>query len=259
MFSSIFNGQKKSNIVWINYSLYANRLFNSGKDNIWENTATFISVYKQAQTLLQSDMISIDTIPFYKQWIKTNENIQENFKELNPRNLIKHFFNLEEPKQRIVEVLKGIEHSYGNKIPIGLVIPSAKVFSEIVNNIFNIKLELNERIVNSFTMYTADFLRTFSENNITFIIINDIKENDKSYASVLNVSEHYDWEVGFLNKDTNSIYFSNKNVVFKMIDDLLSLEEVQLENNSRQWYVNISPNIEPEVVLDKIKLLKGAR
>lgn len=259
MFTSIIENQNKSNIVWINYDLYADKLFNSGNKNIWQNATTFISVFKQAQTLLKSDLISIDTIPFYEQWLNENNSLIESLRKLNDRKLIRQFFSLEEPKKRITEVLKGIEHLYGNQLPIGIVIPSANAFVNIAKDIFDIEIEINARLLNSFTMYIADFLRSFSTNNITFVVIDEVEENDENYKSVINISEHYNWIVGFLNRKIMKISFPKINVEFNIADDLLKIEEkLSLENKKKgTWYVHISPNIEPEIVLDKIKLLKG--
>jgi hypothetical protein len=105
------------------------------------------------------------------------------------------------PRELLAEVLIAINDNYGNSVPTVLVIPSprsllARSHKAATKN----DLEPTEMSVDTVSMYMADFLRYYSETNLSGILLVEDEELLPSsaeeitwYQPVLNVAKHYSY------------------------------------------------------------------
>jgi hypothetical protein len=258
---TILNFNSKNNpYIWLDYTDYANRLFNHDNQNIWINPVTFLSVLSQGQSLLRSDIISLSLLPFYLNWLNEYPEELDALKGKKMKIIFKKILSLDPPKQNIQEVLKGIGHSYKDIQPIVLMIPSPQLWLiEAAKLTDNDLTAFDENLVDAASMYLADFLRNFSEAGLSAVVIQEAAEPilpfdavEVLYQPIINVARHYQWEIGYWEKNSEvknsftNFYLSPKN-------------QTQLENSvfllNDSWWSDTSDNsfiLEKDIVFGRI-------
>ncbi|MCM3766217.1 hypothetical protein [Neobacillus niacini] len=274
--------------VWLNYIAYAQRILGETDDDIWSHPSQFLALYSKAQQLLNSDVLSIPIIDFYKIYLKNNPEIIYQWEGKKTTFALRKILNLEAPRINLIEVLEGIKNLYGDHYPITIAVPSPHHWlywlKEVQN--FDGDLQVRESELDGASMYVADYLRNFSKSGIAGIVLDEsvpftnqeIKISEL-YQSIFNSASHYQWALGILLKDdttrekfeeeillikekidfflfdgksnyTSKVIKEGEVVHFSGIDQEAGLEKSNLLTPVRGWvYGTVQENANPELVL----------
>lgn len=191
------------NKIWINFISYADRLFSEGRDDLWSNPDTFISIYSQGQRLIRSDILGIPVREIYLNLLNRDEEIYNAWVGRKSTYALKKLLALQEPKQYLKDVLSGLQNLYQESIPLVLFVSSPETWIRDLHEKLDPSesLKLNNRMIESSSMYLAEFLRNFSTLGLSAIVIVEDEEsnalnNVSYYEPMINLSNHYKWLVG---------------------------------------------------------------
>jgi hypothetical protein len=199
-------------MVWLDFLPYARRLFAGGNGDLWVNPALFLSVYSQGQGLLKSDVLSISIQDFYTAWVAGHPETVQAWMGKKPTFALKKLLALEEPKNRILEILSGLENLYQKRYPLVLAFPSPQKWLQSLHGIVQREggAALAGEDVDAAAMYLADYLRSYSATGLSAIVIEEsdspflaLGEAAQLYQPVLNVAGHYQWPAGIRMDSTN--------------------------------------------------------
>ncbi|WP_240377142.1 hypothetical protein [Bacillus piscicola] len=191
--------------VWINFIPYAERLFSAGRDDLWNNSDTFISVYSQGQGLIRSDVLSIPAGDVYMDLIQREEELFQPWMGKKPTFSLKKLLALEEPRGFLTDVLTALQNLYRGDLPVVLVVPSPQTILQILHEKVRPDQEvtIQEHDIEAASMYLAEYLRKFSTLGLSAIVIKEeepaygkLSETLSLYEPILNIAQHYQWSVG---------------------------------------------------------------
>lgn len=203
MISGTGTGPKRR--VWLNFIPYANRLFAAGREDIWSNADTFISIFSQGQGLLRSDILSIPLFDFYSAWLHHNSDFVQTWAGKKPTFVLKKLLTVEKPRKEISDILTGLHNLYKGAQPFVLSFPSPQKWLQWLHPMVRPgqELTLNEEDIEAASMYLAEYLRNFSSHGLSAIVMEESHPSNKVmnqvlplYRPVLNLARHYQWSVG---------------------------------------------------------------
>jgi hypothetical protein len=283
---------EKELMIWLDYIAYANRLFAGGKPELWQDPYLLITVYSQAQGLLRSDVIHIPVNKVYESWLEANSAEIEKWMGKRTTFVLKKMIALEEPRNILLEVLRGLTQMNSDAKPFALSLGSPQQWLQWISRIVRPSEEptISNDDVESAAMYLADYLRIYSTAGISAIVmeetdnlISEISERIEFYQPILNLASHYQWSVGFsFPGEANNYLVSEKKVDFTLfgesqITSLLPFWEKKAPIggglNHSFWMFNgeergsefpvqgllfgtIPEDANPELVLEKLKELR---
>lgn len=288
---NFFNTSKGKRKVWINFIPYANRLFAAGREDLWNNPDTFISVYSQGQGLIQSDLLSIPVEDVYLDLLQREKELIEHWNGKRPTFALKKLLALEEPKQYVIDVLTGLKNLYQNSQPFVLVLPSSQSWLRMIHAKIrpNEDFSVTDDDIEAVSMYLAEYLRNFSTLGLSGIVIDEtclpsvnVSKALPLYQPVLNVAKHYQWMVGMEVQDlSEQLQDSLNEIDFALsahggIVDLVPLWEKGMmvggglnrafwmessnrieQSNTGFTYGKIPEDTEPEKVLARLQELRA--
>ncbi|WP_147535167.1 hypothetical protein [Bacillus marasmi] len=207
-YESIFTCINEKQLTLIDFTDYANRLLNNGKKDLYQKPDLFISIFTQAERLLNPDVLNIDVSSFYQVYLENEQVFVQSIKSKRLPVIMKNILAQEKPKSLITEIINGLKSL--SKKPVVISIDSPQKWlqeaSKSVKGEGEISLSLDE--IERASMYIAEFLRSFSTLNISAIVIkeseNTIFTHDElleRYQPITNVAKHYKWSLG-LQMDT---------------------------------------------------------
>lgn len=214
---------------WLDLLVYANQLFANGRDDLWKNPDTFLSVFGQGQMLLQSDVLHIPLENVYVDLLEKGDFVHE-WAGKKPTFLLKKLLALDVPKEFMREILTNIQNSHMASKPIVIVIPSPQCWLEQLQQYVNPGKEvaISEDDIESAAIYMAEYIRFFSTLGVAAIVI-DEKDNHllslvevlPLYQPLINVGRHYQWLIG-LKQETSSEEVDHliNHVDFILIDNI---------------------------------------
>lgn len=191
--------------MWINFVPYAKRLFAGHEEDLWKHPGRFLSVYSQAQGLLQSDVLSLHIHDFYQAFLGDRSDLMEQWQGKKTTFALKKVLAMEEPRSTLLEVLTGLVGLYADRHPIVLIVPSPQRFLQWVKTMVSPGGEpvIGSHEMDAASMYMADFLRTFSNSKLAGIVLEEtyptasnLKETLELYQPISNLAEHYQWAFG---------------------------------------------------------------
>lgn len=287
----LFFSQSNSNgTIFLDFFDYANVLFNNGKEDIYLNPETFISVYSQAERLLSPDILDIYASPFYRSFLDQESEMIESWKGRRTSLALKKTFGLDKPKTVLSEIINAMKSLYPNH-PLVLTIDSPQKWLQQTHKLVNPEQEENLSLdeLERGAMYIAEFLRSFSTLGVNGVVLREFDESTlaheevlSSYQPIINVINHYKWPLGILFEKgiIQSSDISNK-VDFYLFQstDFSEVSTFWEENllvggglNTDFWMGNqkvdrnlrkglyfgkIPPKAEPETVLTQLKALRS--
>lgn len=274
--------------IWINFISYAERLFSEGRDDLWSNPDTFISIYSQGQRLIRSDILSIPVREIYMNLLNQDEEIYKAWVGRKSTYALKKLLALEEPKQYLKDVLSGLQSLYQESLPVVLLVSSPESWIRELHEKIKLgeNLEMNDRLIESAAMYLAEFLRNFSTLGLSAIVIIEDKEwnalnNVSLYEPMINIANHYKWSVGLeLQGVKSEIEVMNDKIDFILINEstistILSLRKGNIAVGgglNREFWMNgeksdnslegltygeIPRDAKPEKVLSQLERLRA--
>ena len=188
--------------LWIDAWDYGKTVLARGGQPPWGDVGEFVSYHRQLQSLVSSDIVVIELENFYQFWLQLSPELKEAMaakKRLGYalRTLLADAVSRQH-LQEIVEALSGL---YSDR-PVLLAIPSPKHWMGIAycqaHECSEVGVSWDD--AESASMYVADYLRNFAGCDISGLLLRDItgpaSDDDVArYQPVLNVAEHYRWQV----------------------------------------------------------------
>ena len=265
--------------LWVNFNKYAKNLLLGSDANPWTTPASYLSFYTQAHALVKAEVVLIDIWDLFHHWMEDDENAIKSMSEKSRATFAsKVLLEAYAPRELLAEVLIAMNDNYGNSVPIVLVIPSprsllARSHQAATKN----DLEPTEMSVDTVSMYMADFLRYYSETNLSgILLVEDEKllplsaEEIAWYQPVLNVAKHYRWSVGLQLPFQNEGFNAPDEIDFTIIPEQSAAcsNSLGVDISHSLWassdtkentgfnYFTIPEDINPETVLETLSTIK---
>jgi hypothetical protein len=188
--------------LWIDAWAYGKALLARGGEPPWGDVGELVAYHRQLQGLVSSDILVIELESFYHSWLQQAPGLQQAMaakKRLGYalRTLLADT-TAREHLHEIVEALAGL---YPDQ-PVLLALPSPKHWMEIAYCQAHAldEVDVSWDDAESASMYVADYLRSFAGCDVAGLLVRDSSgpANDGElarYQPVLNVAEHYRWQV----------------------------------------------------------------
>jgi len=186
------------------------------------------------------------------------------------------------PRELLAEVITALANNYSSSAPLVMVMPSPRALLVKAHQAANGETaEPDEMSVDTAAMYVADFLRYFSETELSgVLLVEDLELMPASgaelawYQPVYNVAKHYRWSVGSYLPTADADFDVPADLAFTIapsasplgakskgveVTDLLWGDQAGEPLPSVQgfYYLTIPSDAKPELVLDTLSSLKG--
>lgn len=268
--------------LWINFNSYAKKLLSKG-ENPWTTPASYMSFYGQAHGLVKADVAVLDIWDLYQHWMQEDkgalESMVTNRRVTAP---VKKMLEAFAPRELLAEVITAVSNNYNGSVPIVLIIPSPRALVVKAYRAANDgDIEPDDMSVDTASMYLADYLRYFSETEISGVLLMEDEslmplnsEELSWYQPVFNVTKHYRWAVGIHLPTAIENFVLPEGVNFSIVpaqsglaDESLGIDISEnlwdqssepLEGKDRGfYYLSIPESSMPEAVLETLSTLKG--
>lgn len=263
--------------IWIDASNYGQKLLNNDKEIPWEDIGACVSYHRQLQGLVNSDVIAIQVGDFYQSWLEKHPALKSAMKEKRRLGYaLRTLLADSKAKQLLNEFVKALCDCHPDT-PVVLALPSPRKWMKEAYCYARDcdTVEVSWEDAESASMYMADFLRNFSDCDISAILLSDQTgegvENDAhllAYQPVINTAEHYRWEIVLLgaqndftpNTDSGVCFslcrnYSNTTGVFQSAAEWKN-SELPLFSGEGFLFVEIPSNAIPEEVLEELANLR---
>lgn len=268
--------------LWIDFNDYAKKLLTKG-ENPWTTPASYMSFYGQAHGLVKADVVVLNVWDLYQHWMQEDKDALESM--VTKRRVtvpVKKMLEAFAPRELLAEVITAVSNNYNGSVPIVLVIPSPRALVVKAYQAANDgDMEPDEMSVDTASMYLADYLRYFSETDLSGVLLVEDEslmplnsEELSWYQPVFNVTKHYRWAVGVHLPTEIENFVLPEGVNFSIVpaksaiaDGSLGIDiSEQLWDESSAplgarstgfYYLSIPEASKPESVLDTLSTLKG--
>lgn len=266
--------------LWVNFNAYTKKLLLGKDENPWTTPASYMAFYGQAHGLVKADVVVLDVWDLFQHWMTEDEKAIPSMAEKNRLTYaLKTMLSAFAPRELLAEVITAVSNKYGSSTPIALVIPSPRALLVKAHKSATGKdAEAEEASVDTAAVYLADFLRYFSETDLSGVLLvedEDLIPSSTSelswYQPVFNVAKHYRWSIGvqlpFVDDGFNApdgVSFtiapaasaaSATSLGVDISQPLWSGEEVPKNNGF--YYLSIPEAEKPESVLEVLSTLKN--
>tara|TARA_R110001599_G_scaffold353883_2_gene602276 strand:- start:26 stop:868 length:843 start_codon:yes stop_codon:yes gene_type:complete len=259
--------------LWIDAWDYGKAVLARGGEPPWGDVGALVAYHRQLQGLVNSDILVIELDSFYQSWLQRSPALAEAMaakKRLGYalRTLLADTASRAHLRE-IVDALAGL---YPDR-PLLLAVPSPKYWMSIaycqahgVN-----EAEVSWDDAESASMYVADYLRNFAACEVAGLLLRDIDgpstdEEVARYQPVLNVAEHYRWQVvldgcsaDYQPGSAQGVSFCLANCAGDNSCPKISLDEWpgKTEDKPAFVYLNIPAAAVPEFVLDWLQAARN--
>jgi len=265
--------------LWLDDTAYSERLMAGGRTN-WLETAEYIAYRRKAAGLLRPDVTVLPVEFVAKAWIDAHPELKEAMG--SKKRVIVPLRTLladEDLRAKLVDLLKGLRAVFGGS-PLALALPSprkwiALAYSQAFGDGATAEFGADE--VETAAVYVAEFLRSFSEANVSVVLLQEPADGAalsagelSSYQPILNLAGHYRWDVG--------IHFpgpaaaSLPGVAFTIAAQAIDGTPTGIITPAAFWadgaapampaggfkYAEIPKDAVPEKVLERLGVLRGA-
>ena len=191
--------------LWVNFNDYTKKLLLGEGENPWTTPASYMAFYGQAHGLVKADVVVLDVWDLFQHWMEEDEKaIPAMAEKKRVPYALKTMLDAFAPRELLAEVITAVSNNYGGETPIVLVVPSprsllVRAHKAATGN----DADPEEMVVDTAAMYLADFLRYFSETDISGVLLVEDEslmpastEELSWYQPVVNVTKHYRWSIG---------------------------------------------------------------
>ena len=265
--------------LWVNFNEYAKTLLLGNDSNPWITPASYLAYYTQAHSLVKADVVVLDIWDLFHHWMEEDASAVSSMAEKTRATFaLKTLLEAYAPRELLAEVLTAVDNNYGNSAPIVLVIPSPRtLLVRAHKRATGNDLQPDEMAIDTASMYMADFLRYFSETNLSGILLvedpsfmPESTEEISWYQPVLNVAKHYRWSVGLQLPFLDGGFSAPVEIDFTIIPEqsVASAESLGVDISQSLWtnggtqeskgflYLSIPVDVNPEKVLETLSSLK---
>lgn len=272
---------KDSPRLWVNFNEYTKKLLLGDGENPWTSPAAYMSFYGQAHGLVKADVVVLDVWDLFQHWMEEDEKAVLSMAEKGRLTYaLKVMLEAFAPRELLAEVITAVSNNYGGRAPIVLVVPSprsllVKAHKAATGN----NAEPEEMAIDTAGMYLADFLRYFSETELSGVLLVEDEnlmptstEELSWYQPVFNITKHYRWAVGIQLPFSDDGFNVPKGVDFAIAPaaSAVSADMLGIDISQPLWhdgeiagksegfyYFSIPADSKPESVLETISTLKN--
>lgn len=259
--------------LWIDAWDYGGAVLARGGEPPWLDVGELVAWHRQLQSLVSSDIVVIELASFYRSWLQYAPALRD---AMAAKKRLGYALRtlLADPGSRahlgeIVEALAGL---YSDR-PVLLALPSPKQWMAIAycqaHAIDDVEVSWDD--AESASMYVADYLRNFAACGIAGLLLRDTDgpasdADTARYQPVLNVAEHYRWQVVLDGASAHYRPGPAQGVAFCLADSpgehscpKVSLDKWQgsAEQKPAFWYLNIPATAVPELVLERLQAVRS--
>ncbi len=204
---------KKGGLLWLDATDYAARLL-AGGHAPWLDVAASVAWQRKAQGLLRADVLPLPLAPVAAKWVEANDGLRMAMSA--KKRLLAPLRTLladEALRAHLVELVRGLRASFGGA-PLVLVLPSPRLWPALAYRLAFAdagEIEVTADDADAAAVYIADFLRAFGDAGVDAVALEeDAASAPRSmddlgmYQPVLNLAQHYRWDVGLLTPRTGA-------------------------------------------------------
>ena len=269
--------------LWINFTGYTKKLLLGADENPWSTPAAYMSYYGQAHGLVKAEVVVLDVWDLFQHWMQEDpEAIPSMAGKRRVTVALRTMLEAYGPRELLAEMITALGNNYGASTPMVLVMPSPRSLLVKAHQAANGEVaEPDEMNVDTASMYVADFLRYFSETDLSGVLLMEdpdlLPENGEElswYQPIYNVAKHYRWNVGLYLPSADKDYDLPDDLNFAIapagsptadkalgveITDVLwaSDSDKTLPATNGFYYLSIPADAKPETVLETLETLKG--
>jgi hypothetical protein len=269
--------------LWIDFNAYTKKLLLAEGENPWTTPASYMSFYGQAHGLVKADIVVLNVWDLYQHWMQEDKDALESM--VTKRRVtvpVKNMLAAFAPRELLAEVITAVSNNYNGSVPIVLVMPSPRALVVKAYQAANDgDIEPDEMSVDTAAMYVADYLRYFSDTDLSGVLLMEDEslmplnsEELSWYQPVFNVTKHYRWAVGVHLPTEIENFVLPEGVNFSILPAKSDLADGSLgiDISEQLWdeksdpvgakstgfyYLSIPEASKPESVLDTLSNLKG--
>lgn len=263
---------KKS--LWVDAWDYGKRLLLKNQEPPWNNVAATINHFKKLQSLLNSDVIMIPLEAFYRQYLANNPALVVAMGEKRRVGFpLKTMLADEIARTQLIEVTQAMAASFSD-LPVVLQIPSPKRWlANLASLVRGAPVEIDEKDMETASIYVADFLRLFSHCQISGLVMQEDDEGGGNHAEiqyyqpVINVCRNYRWPVGIRGQHPLPVREAILDFAITPAGNTLGLVSAAVldetfwrdksVSNGDFYFIEIPADQKPEMVLESIRFLRG--
>ncbi|RKZ49814.1 MAG: hypothetical protein DRQ48_01415 [Gammaproteobacteria bacterium] len=269
--------------LWIDFNAYTKKLLLGEGENPWTTPASYMSFYSQAHGLVSAEVVVLDVWDLFHHWMLDDEDaIPSMAGKKRITVALKKMLEAFAPRELLAEVLTAVSNNYAGAVPIVLVMPSPRSLLAKAHKAANgDEVIPEESHVDTAAMYVADFLRYYSETDISGVLLMEDSalmpesgEEISWYQPVFNVAKHYRWSVGLHLPFTGESFDLPDDVNFSIVPAGSSAQESSMGvdisssiwagqgtdelpgNEKGFYYLTIPEDTKPEFVLETISSLR---
>jgi hypothetical protein len=265
-------------LLWLDDADYSAALLAGGAPP-WLDATAYVAWRRRAQSLLKSNVIAVPVARIFSSWLANDAPLRAASGAKTRANFpLKTLLAAADLRRHLAEIVAGLRSSFP-LLSVALVCPSPRAWvSDAYHWAFGdaAEIEVGEDEVDAATLHSADFLREFGGSGIDTVLLEESGQSEPAstaeiewYRSVLNVGTHYRWDMGlrlpgerFAGGDPGGFSY----VVGPKPFGARCFGRVVADEFWRGGDADISPydfsfsripsDIEPEVVLDRLALLR---
>jgi hypothetical protein len=270
--------------LWIDFNAYAKQLLLGENENPWATPAAYMSFYKQAHGLVSAEVVVLDVWDLFQHWMQDDTDALPSMSGKKRITVaLKTMLEAFAPRELLAEVITAMSNNYAGSVPMVMVMPSPRSLIAKAHKAANGDDVIPEEShVDTAAMYVADYLRYFSETELSGVLFLEdtvlmptSSEELGWYQPVFNVAKHYRWSVGVHLPFTGEGFDLPDDVNFSIVPagsssatnsmgvdisnsiwDGQDIDELPANENGF-YYLNIPEETKPECVLDTLSSLRG--
>ncbi len=277
------SSEEASPRLWIDFNAYARKLLLAEGGNPWTTPAAYMSFYGQAHALVNAEIVVINVWDLFQQWMQEDKdavNSMAGKKRITVA--LRTMLEAYAPRELLAEVITAMSNNYGESVPMVLVMPSPRSLIAKAHKAANGDDVIPEEShVDAASMYVADFLRYYSETDLSGVLLMEDPdlmpasgEELSLYQPLLNVAKHYRWSVGVHLPLADGGFTVPEDIDFSIVPDQIAVttnaggtditnllwneenENAIPASGKGFYYLSIPAETRPELVLDKLAGLR---
>ncbi len=266
-------------LLWLDDADYSAALLAGGAPP-WLDATAYVAWRRKAQSLLKSNVIAVPVARIFSSWLANDAPLRAASGAKTRANFpLKTMLAAADLRRYLAEIIAGLRSSFP-MLAVALVCPSPRAW---VGDAYHwalgdaAEIEVGEDEVDAATLHCADFLREFGGSGIDTVLLEESAQSEPAttaeiewYRSVLNVGTHYRWDMGlrlpgdrFGGDDPGGFSYVVGPKPFGapcfgrvVADEFWRGGDADISSPSDFSFSRIPSDIEPEVVLDRLALLR---
>ena len=276
---TLMEASKGRRLLWLDYTDYAGSLFGDGKPPFLD-TAACVAWYRKAQGLLQSDVVALPVGALFEDWLLAHPTTLEVMRGKSRRAAgpLRELLAAPAMREHLIDLVKGLRAAFSKSLVI-LTVPSPP---DWIDRAFSLATPgpvaaIDADSVDSAASNVADFLRIFAAHGIDAVLMEqtsaawrDMTSVWALYEPILNVSQHYGWDIGLRVSGCASPIGSCTLPCFIIAPDVVDVVNAGIEVPATFWrgmdvivpnlgqfdFAEIPHDVQPEFVLQRLSELR---